>query len=311
MARPDVSQLRPLLDPARHVAVLLPSNPQYDTVASALALKVALSATSKDLLTCCATPVTVEFNRLVGIDTVSTTLGSKNLIIGFADQTELVDKVSYNLEKGELQLVITPKSSTTELDHRRLRFVPATPKIDIAILVGVGSFSDLGQLYTDAKEMLSTAQVISLTRDLPKENYTTHQVYSPEASCLSELMAQIIDSLSLPLDQDIATNLLSGLENATDNFRNNSVNSATFETAALLMRKGARRHQPILSSSFPPGAIPGQTPPVDPPKNPPQTNPILTKAYGTDSKPTETNNNGKPPPSDWYEPKIYRGRSLQ
>src|SRR3990172_7711599 len=102
MARPDTTQFRTLLEPARQVVILLPQNPHYDAVAAGLALKIALESVDKHLVVACADPMTVEFNRLIGIDAVTTSFGTGNFIIAFADQTDVVDKVSYNLDRGEL-----------------------------------------------------------------------------------------------------------------------------------------------------------------------------------------------------------------
>ena len=249
MARPDTTQFRTLLEPARQVVILLPQNPHYDAVAAGLALKIALESVDKHLVVACADPMTVEFNRLIGIDTVTTSFGSGNFIIAFADQTDVVDKVSYNLDRGELQLVITPKKDAPALDHRKLRFIPGSVSADLAILVSVDNLFDLGPMYHDTKALLSNTPMISITRNIPAENYTPHALYDPDASSVSELVAHLIDASGLNLHVDAATNLLSGLEKATDLFRSPQVSHTTFELAAHLIRKGARRHHDAISTN--------------------------------------------------------------
>lgn len=291
MAKPDTSSLLTHLGPAHQVTFLLPQHPSHDVVASALALKLACEASGKTITTVCPDPMTVEFNRLIAIDSIITSLNSRNLVITFPGQTEQVDKISYNLEKGELQLVVTPKSDAPPLDHNRLKFIPGTHQTDLFILIGVNQLSDLGPLSKDSSSLFTPPKTFSLAHHPPQENFTPNQLYDPDASSLSELTASIIESLGFSLLPDVSTNLLSGIEVSTQNFSSPTVTYATFETAALLLRRGARRHQPISASSFPPGAIPVSA----------------DLGYGSDSAPP-TNDN---PPPDWYEPKIYHGPILQ
>ena len=300
MARPDLSQLKALLESARLVSVLLPQNPSYDSVASGLALKLSLESLDKSVAAACPDSMTVEFNRLVGVDTITTSITNRDLLITFADQTEHVDKVSYNLEGGQLQLVVTSKPGSPHLDHTRLRFVSGSGKSDLHILVGVDQLLHLGSIYHQAKDIISASPVASLTRQLPAENYTPHQYYDPDTSSLCELVTLIIDSLGLHLPVDAASNLLSGLEMTTQNFQSHLVTVGTFEVAAHLLRQGARRHQAFDPGHLPPGSIP-QAPA-----------PSSQLGYGTDSQPVAPPDkaDAKEPPPDWYEPKIYQGPML-
>lgn len=316
MAKPDASPIKPLLDPAKSITILLPRNPSYDSVASALSLKLTLDAHGKTAEVVCADPMTVEFSRLVGIDTVGTSLANSNLVISFPGQTENVDKVSYNLDNGELQLVITPKVGAPSLDHRRLKFVPASQLPEVVILVGVNQLQDLGPVYIDAKELFSKVSLISFTRDMPVESFAKHHLYDAESSSISEIVFHILSSLNFNLHPDVATNLLSGLEKATAAFQSPQVTYVTFETAANLIRRGARRHTDTISAdNFPTGSIPTQsyteTPAPVVAKPAPQPASPSASGWGTDGTPAATTANpAATPPTDWYEPKIYRGPML-
>jgi hypothetical protein len=122
MAQLD-SNLKSLLDSARSVALLLPPTPSFDVVAASLGLKLSLEQAGKVVTLASLEPLTVEFNRLVGVNTVTQTFGKRDLVISFPGQTDLVDKVSYNVDHGELQLVVTPKAGTPGLDPSKLRFI--------------------------------------------------------------------------------------------------------------------------------------------------------------------------------------------
>ncbi len=273
----DTTKLKSLLDTSASFAILIPKTPSYDVVSAALALKLALESQKKRVSVVCPDPITVEFNRLVGIDTITNTLGSKNLVIHFQEQSELVDTVSYDLDKGELRLVITPKSTAPKaIDYHQLKFSPAAEKVDHTITMGANVQTGLdiaGQIFSH-----------------------------PESSSLSELTAVLIDSLGIKFGEDIATNLYLGLTNATNNFQSKSVTPTTFEIAALLLSQGARRDPVISAADFPQGSIPQATPA-----------PVTPTGYGLDHIPEESTPIQPSPakPADWYEPKIYRGPMLQ
>lgn len=222
MAPVDTNQFKGLLDSARSVAILLPKSPSYDVVAAALSLKLSLDQFGKPSSVSCPDALTVEFHRLVGADTVISNFGSRNLVITFPGQTEIVDKVSYHLDdRGELNLVITPKPNTPGLDHRKLNFVSGGAQADLVILVGVKELTDLGQIYVDARDMLAQTKQFSLAG--------------------SQETVRLLETLKLPISNDAASNLLAGLEKATGNFTQDT-SGDTFEAAAILMRYGARRH---------------------------------------------------------------------
>jgi hypothetical protein len=299
------------------VSILLPQRAGFDIVSASLGLKVSLESSGKQARVVSPDPVLVEFNRLVGVDTIVDTFGSRNLIITFPNQTEHVDKVSYNLEKGELQLVITPKPEAPELDHQKLRFISGVGRTDLIITMGVRKLTDLGPVYDQVKDHLSTTAVVSFSHRTPKESFTSNEVHDYEASSLSELTTHIIDLLDLKFEQDAASNLLAGIEKATGNFQHPTVTVNTFEAAVILMHKGAKRHFEISASQFPPGSIPSspgdqkqQTTVPSPVSATDKPQPSVQVGYGTDGTNLGQNKNLQKPPADWYEPKIFKGPML-
>ena len=98
---------------------------------------------------------------------------------------------------------------------------------------------------------------------MPKEYSPQTPQYRLDDPLLSQSAAQILADLRLPVNVDTASNLLAGLEQATNNFQNQSVTADTFEVAAHLLRLGARRHDTASLTDFPAGSIrilsPGRT----------------------------------------------------
>lgn len=273
MVRMDLTSLKAGIDGAHSVAVLLPRNSNTDAVAASLALKLGLESLGKSVSVACTDPMTVAVNRLVGVNTITNTLGGKNLVITFPGQTEIVDKISYSVENGELQLVIVPKANSNGIDFKRLNFVTGGTQAELVFLVGVSDLTELGQLYLDARDFLHSTKLV----------YINTQT-DPESSSISETVTQIFSALNINLSNDAASNLLLGLEDATDSFRGNKVTATTFEMAAFLVKNGAKRQDVYVPQEVVPGTVPSV------PYSQPQ--PV------------------QQPQSDWLEPKIYSGTSL-
>jgi hypothetical protein len=132
--------------------------------------------------------------------------------------------------------------------------------------------------------------------------------FSRPASSISEVVADLIKESGMRIDEDAATNLIMGVENATDFFSDPSVDADTFATISELMRKGGKRSsRPTYQSQ---GAAPRPMSPVFPTSKS-QLRPAPQNVYG--NKNFNQNNKDKteniPSQSGWMEPKIYKGTS--
>ena len=71
-----------LIDAAASIVILLPTKPTFDQTAAGLALYLTLRD-QKETSIVCPMPITVGFNRLIGVNKVVNELGNKNLTIKF------------------------------------------------------------------------------------------------------------------------------------------------------------------------------------------------------------------------------------
>jgi len=152
--------------------------------------------------------------------------------------------------------VIVPKEGKT-LDQNSLKVTPGMATPDLAILVGISNLSQIKY-----GESLANVKLIYFNDTL-----------DTSSSSLCEMTANLIKVQELPINADIATNLMQGLTKSTNGFTTIKITKNTFELAAWLMEKGSRHQDEISANSFPSGSIPTAEP-------------------------------------DWYEPKIYKGTTL-
>ena len=78
------NSFKSIIDGSKSILIMLPTKPFFDQVASGLGLYLSLRD-KKDVQVYSTTPMTVEFNRLIGVNKISQELGNKNLIIRFVE----------------------------------------------------------------------------------------------------------------------------------------------------------------------------------------------------------------------------------
>ena len=266
---------------AKSVLVLLPSKPYFDQVAAALSFYLAIKD-KKEAAIVCPSLMIVEFNRLVGVNKISTEVGNKNLVMRFAGyKASDIEKVSYDVENGEFRLTVVPKTGFTSPKKEQIELSYSGISADTVVLIGGASVVHFPALSQE----LSGAKIVHIgTRGLSGEGAVLS--FARPASSVSELVAQLLQEAGLAIDADIATDLLMGIEEGSRDYKGQDVTAETFETTATLLRAGGRR---VVSagpdkSTFPAGAIPGEI-------------------FQEPEKKEE-------PPKDWLEPKVYKGTSI-
>jgi len=291
-----------LIDAAASILVVLPDKPNFDQVAAGLSLYLSIHD-RKEVSIFCSSPMTVGLNRLIGINKISSELGNKNLVIKFGgyDATN-IDKVSYDIEGGEFKLTVSPKTGFTAPGHDQVITSYAGIAADLVILVGGASDSDFPILTSPEIAGSKIAHVGIRVLDSQKGVMS----FAKPGATNSELVANLIKENGLTLDADSATNLVMGIEEGSASFTSNEVTPETFETFAFLLRNGGQRmpRTKLSPANFPVGSIPAKPFNVIPNQisgSAPKATPVVD-VDGTQETEQDIN-----PPSDWLQPKIYKG----
>jgi hypothetical protein len=262
--------------------------------------------------------MTVGFNRLIGVNKISSEIGSKNLVIKFTGyDANNIDKVSYDIDNGEFKLTVVPKTGLTAPQKEQLSVSYAGVAADLVILVGGANDSHFPILSSDELSSAKVAHIGTRVLDSKRDIMS----FAKPGATTSELVASLIKENDLLMDADTATNLVMGIEEGSMNFASSEVRPETFETFAYLLRKGGQRVPKVKLSptNFPAGSIPTQ-----PYKSqPPQIEQVLQAIQGkqpiqelgaqvgetsaVDQDNTQETEQDINPPSDWLQPKIYKG----
>lgn len=300
----DTVSIKKTVEEAKTAFVLLGSNPSYDAVASALSLYLSLKNAGKHVQVACPDDMRVEFSYLVGVDEIAKKIGNQNLVVSFQYAEENVEKVSYNIsEDGKtFNLTISPKAGGKPLDPGSINFSYAGAAGDIVFIVGSTSFEQLGELYESEKVLYDKAMTVSIT---PYEitPFAKTSLNTSNQSSLAEGMTALLSELGMEPKDDIATNLLSAIEFATNRFQSVAVNPDTFETVAKLLRNGARRsatNPALQGASVTPAPTSAFAQAMKARSMAPQGQQDIFKVEQL---------NKKEPPKEWTAPKIFTGSS--
>ena len=271
------TEINSALAGAKNVAILLPDNPDYDLVASSLALFLSFQKAGKPTSIASSSPMKVELSHLVGLNKITTKIGCKgNFTISIDYPLENLEKVTLPDNTKTVNLIFKLKNGVPPIPNDKINFDQGGQEIDLYFLIGGDNLASFEKLVDS--QVIQSSQNIAIRRQ--QTNLGKIQIIDSSASSYSEIITAILVSLSLPSDQDIAQNLFLGLSRATANFSSQTVSADTFEAAALCLRAGAKRELRIK--------VPAQG----------------------EAMPIEEKIKSVPPSPDWLQPKIYRGTSL-
>lgn len=279
--------LASLLSESTAIVVVLPQNPSLDSVAAGLALYLALKS-QKQVDIVCSEPMRVEFNRLVGVNKVKTEVGNRNLIIKFRDYKATdIERVSYDIENSEFKLTVVPKDGILPPSTDQVVSSHSGISANTALLIGGAGLQDFASISD-----LKGAKLIHFGISAMSGQGATEVVsLAGSASSISELVYYRLNEAGITVDSDVASNLLSGIEEESNGFASDQTTADTFLAIAELLRAGGIRNQVRLQNQADLQMAPA---PAGNPMEPPLQ---AEKPQGQ-------------APNEWFGPKIYKGTAV-
>lgn len=350
MDNSSFQRLKDAIQKADRIAIAVGRNPVVDEMASALSLYLALQQMGKKPMIASATQPLVEHSSLVGIDKVKSQFegGSGDLVVSFPYKEGEIEKVSYTIESGFLNIVVKAGQQGLTFQETDVRYSRGGGVPQLLFIIGTPRLSDLGSLFNP--DTLKDTQIVNIDNKRDNQGFGDIVMVSPQASSVSEEMTNILISLGADLDIDIAQNLLSGILQATNSFQDSSTTPVAFEMAGFLMKKGAQRsitppqqfqqpqpqmrqpqvrqqfgqnsqqmppqqNEERVSSFMPEQSLAGTGAGIGAPQFP-RVRPQQQRQQFGQSQPQQPQNDGRgqqprrqTPPSDWLTPKVYKGSS--
>lgn len=298
----DIQRLKEILGKQGAFAIVVGSNYTIDEIGASLSLYLSLKSQGKDVSIVSSKESLVEVSNLVGIDKVKPNFESESgdLIVSFPYRDDEIGKVSYTLEGGLLNIIVKPKEGTLSFGKKDVVFKRSAETPTVLITVGVKRLSELSGMFDI--EGLKDTTIINIDKSDSNEGFGDVVIIGQGASSVSEQVANLLLTLAIPIDPDMAQNLMSGLITATGNFQSPRTSSLAFEMAGVLLRSGARRE------SVKPQAQPSHQPQPVSQMHQAQMNQRMVQpqqARQIREFPREQKKNEAPP--DWLAPKIFKG----
>lgn len=309
-----VNKVRDLLETSENIGIAVGRDPGIDEMAGALSLYLALIQEGKKVTIASPENPIVKVSSLVGIDKVKKGFDADqgDLTVTFPYKEGEIEKISYTLEDGKLNILVKAGSQGLSFDENNIEYKRSSGAPKLVFVVGTRRLSDLGRVFSP--EALKHSTVVNIDYRQDNQGFGDISLVNENMSSVSEIVTSLLSSLGLKIDMDIASNLMSGIIAGTENFQSPNTSSLAFEMAAQLMKNGAVR-QVVGDASRKPDSLQGGdaysffTPAKQPKKaaftqsfGEPKEKPKASSFTKSSIPPTDDN-----PPDDWLAPKIYKG----
>jgi nanoRNase/pAp phosphatase (c-di-AMP/oligoRNAs hydrolase) len=272
-------EVKSRLPASNRILIVLPQNLTVDNLAAGLTLYLSLKSAGKKVdIVSTGTPL-VSHTTLFGVGDLKNDLpraGGGNFVIaldgvvdntGSMQQVPALEKLDWYPEGSKLNLVfhVVPgqRFEPTNITSRH-----EESGYDLTWVIGCQSLNELGNLFISNSQYFAQGQVINVDINQTNGYFGFANVIDPQASSLSEVMAQILPSLTLNMDRDGASNIVNGIYAATNNLTQ-KINPDTFLVVSQAVQVGgtlpnasqpvssqAQVSQPVESAQSQPQAVP-------------------------------------------------------
>ncbi len=245
-------QIAEKLKESNNVLVTVNDSPSVDELSAALGLALMLESLEKHSTAVFSgkIPTTMRF-----LDPVST---FKNNVDGLRDfiislKKDKADKLRYKVEddSNTVKIFITPlKDAITQKD---LKYSQGDYNVDMVVALGVGKREHLDKAITSHGRILHDATIVTINagKNTPQNGFGSINWTDTNASCLSEMLVSISESLQGGIiDGPISTALLTGIVSATERFKNENTTPKVMTMAAQLMAAGANQQKIANNLNF-------------------------------------------------------------
>ncbi len=236
-------QISKLIDKSNNILVATPENINGDALGSALALAGTLKKLGKNAQLITPEKLPKKFGFLPKIGPLSyDTFQEREFVLSIKNPEDHINNLYFEKNNGLLHIYLNTKKKIEEKDFRLFGSHP----FDLVFTVNNQDFENLGRAFEYNPELFYETPLINIDNHIANEGFGEINLIDITSSSVSEIVMELIDFLDRNLlDKDIATWILTGLIDATDNFQSSKTTPRTFNNAALLINRGGDQQQVI------------------------------------------------------------------
>jgi len=229
----ETEQAKQLIREAKNIYIIPPQNNEPESIANALALFYTLKELNKNVnLIIEELPEKLKF-LVPSLDFISY---PKNLVISIPRKMTDVSQIYY--EKNDEALKIHLSLEKGSIKKENISFYFSEPKPDLIITLGIQNFKVQLLERLDSFGFLLNSPILNI--DNHQENIKFGKVNLIKNRSFPEILIDLIKLINNDsIKKETADCLLTGLIIHSNNFKNSKTTAEIFETAGLLMKKGA------------------------------------------------------------------------
>jgi len=249
MEQSPKQQIVELINKANNI-LITPGRPDGDSIGSALALLLVLKKMGKNVLLRVDEPIKSSYQFLPSIKDINSSgaEGTRDFIITLSSSTAEAEKLSYTIEDGKLNIIVTPKKGSYKPEDAS--FKHGQPKYDIIITLDAADLTQLGATYNQSPALFKEMPVINIDHHASNSFFGTVNLVDMTSSSTAEILIGLIEALGSNLiNEDVATCLLTGIIADTGSFQNANTTPKSLTVAAQMVGFGARQ-QEIIKNLF-------------------------------------------------------------
>jgi hypothetical protein len=266
----NTQPIQDLLNQAKTALVVVPQL-NVDSIGAALALAISLNKKNIQTKVFCPQKPDQNYQKLSGLELLTDSIESSDLVVSVTYPLDQIDKVSYNDDGGKLNLVVQTKEGAPKIESNQISFQSGGASADVCFMLG--DETTLG----DKAGMVNKGNWILISPTQVQKSWAKATLVDPDAP-FCEVFTFLLPMLGLELDMDSGKDLLIGLRVATQSFSVN-VSPETFEAGAINLKATQSPETPVQNSfdnQAPIEAIErGANTPVDAGQNKPNPNPMV------------------------------------
>lgn len=262
----NVEGIKNLVSNAKSALVAVPQL-SVDSIGAALALALLLKKQGKDVKVYCPQKTDQNYSKLSGLELLTDTIVSTDLVVTLDYPLDQIDQVSYNDDGGKLNLVVKTKQNAPKIENNRIAINNEGAGADVCFMLG-----DESALGANS-QITSKGNWIFISPTQTSKTWAKATLVDPDAP-FCEMFTFMLPMIGLEIDMDSGKDLLIGLRVATQSFSIN-VSPETFEAGAICLRATQPPEEMNNGSYTPPIENVEKSGGIAPGTNKPNPNPMV------------------------------------
>ncbi|MBU0999890.1 hypothetical protein KKE78_00640 [Patescibacteria group bacterium] len=245
----QITELKNLLPAAKNILIALPAGADIDKMAAGLSLFLTLEAAGKKVSIVSDDAILVGQSHFFGVDHIqknfpSTDGGNLTLTlegVAASDNTvPALEKLDWYAENSNLNLVFHVLPGQT---FQPAKIIPKYQgsSFNLVFTVGAVNLNALGNVYLRNQNAFSGTYIVNIDTQAANSSFGATNVLDTTVSSLCEMMINLISDLGFVLDADSASNLLTGIFDATKNLADGKATADTYMAVANCLRVGGKK----------------------------------------------------------------------